>query len=70
MAGSSSGWLAERVWQAQRRVGSGAGVIEEIDLERRRVVSRTKDEIGNGPEYGSCTGLDAARGFGWYCGPM
>jgi hypothetical protein len=58
-------------WIFGRKVLLPAGVIDEIDLERRRVlVNRTKEEIRNGPEYDPAVGLDATRrdDYGRYYG--
>jgi hypothetical protein len=49
-------------WIFGRKVLLPAGVIEEIDLDNERiVVSRTKDEIKDGPEYDPDRGFDPSR---------
>jgi hypothetical protein len=46
-------------WIFGRKVLLPAGVIEEIDLDNRRiVVNRTKDQIKDGPEYDPDKGFD------------
>jgi hypothetical protein len=60
-------------WIFGRKVLLPAGVIDEVDLNNRRVlVSRTKDEIRNAPEYDPEMGLDTARrqDFDRYYGRM
>lgn len=49
-------------WIFGRKVLLPAGVIEEIDIDNRRiVVSRTKDEIKDAPEYDPDEGLQPDR---------
>jgi hypothetical protein len=49
-------------WIFGRKVLLPAGVIQEIDLDNERiVVSRTRDEIKDGPEYDPDRGFDATR---------
>jgi hypothetical protein len=49
-------------WIFGRKVLLPAGLIQEIDLDNRRiVVSRTKDEIKDGPEYDPDRGFDSTR---------
>jgi hypothetical protein len=53
-------------WIFGRKVLLPAGLIEEIDLDNERIiVSRTKDEIKDGPEYDPERGFDATRRNEW-----
>jgi hypothetical protein len=49
-------------WIFGRKVLLPAGLVEEIDLDGQRIhVSRTKDEIKDGPEYDPEQGYDSTR---------